>query len=62
MLVRVEDVPPGARPVLILGQGLSVSAGWDSPFYDPENDFVGYRATRVAAATAYREAGISDPK
>ena len=62
VLVRVEDVPPGARPVLILGQGLSVSAGWDSPFYDPENDFVGYRATRVAAATAYREAGISDPR
>jgi acetyl-CoA C-acetyltransferase len=62
ILVRVEDVPGGSRPVIIRGQGFSVSAGWDSPFYDPDNDFVGYRATRVAAETAYREAGITDPR
>jgi acetyl-CoA C-acetyltransferase len=61
ILVRAEDVPAGARPVLIRGQGFSVSAGWDSPFYDPENDFVGYRATRVAARKAYEEAGITKP-
>jgi acetyl-CoA C-acetyltransferase len=61
ILVRAEDVPAGARPVLIRGQGFSVSAGWDSPFYDPENDFVGYRATRVAALKAYEEAGITKP-
>lgn len=61
ILVRVEDVPEGARPVIIRGQGLSVSAGWDSPFYDPDNQFVGFRASRVASETAYREAEITDP-
>ena len=61
VLVRAEDVPAGARPVIVRGQGFAVSAGWDSPFYDPENDFVGFRASRVAAETAYREAGIADP-
>jgi acetyl-CoA C-acetyltransferase len=62
ILVRVEDAPDGARPVVIRGHGFSVSAGWDSPFYDPENDFTGFRATRVAARVAYREAGIEDPR
>ena len=61
ILVRAEDVPPGARPVMIRGHGFSVSAGWDSPFYDPDNDFVGYRATQVAARKAYEEAEITDP-
>ena len=61
ILVRVEDVPEGMRPVVIRGQGFAVSAGWDSPFYDPENEFTSFRATRVAAETAYREASIEDP-
>jgi acetyl-CoA C-acetyltransferase len=61
VLMRVEDVPPGARPVLVRGHGFSVSAGWDSPFYDPDNEFTGYRATRVASQKAYEEAGITSP-
>lgn len=61
ILVRVEDVPEGEKPVVIRGHGFSVSAGWDSPFYDPENEFTGFRATQVASASAYREAGIENP-
>ena len=66
ILVRAEDVPPGARPVMIRGHGFSVSAGWDSPFYDPDNDFVGFRATQVAPGRRTRRRrsrgpGLRDP-
>ncbi|MBS1861692.1 MAG: acetyl-CoA acetyltransferase [Actinobacteria bacterium] len=65
ILVRLEDAPKhesAGPPVVIRGQGFSVSAGWDSPFYDPEYRFGGFRASRVAGETAYREAEISDPR
>jgi acetyl-CoA acetyltransferase len=63
VLMRLEDAKAlkGARPVLLAGLGLSVSTGWDLPFFDPGHDFLGFRATREAARRAYGQAGITDP-
>lgn len=62
IMVRAEDVDKTKHnPVIIKGIGLSVSTGWDLPFFDPNHDFLSFEATRTAAATAYRQAGISNP-
>ncbi|MBM3267277.1 MAG: SCP2 sterol-binding domain-containing protein [Candidatus Sericytochromatia bacterium] len=59
VITRPELV--GDRPhVLVKGVGLAVGSS-DFPFFDPDFDFLGFRATRDAAAAAYREAGIADP-
>jgi acetyl-CoA C-acetyltransferase len=60
--VRAEDAKKYTDDyVLLKGQGLSVSTGWDLPFYDPHHDFTGYRATQVASRKAYNDAGIENP-
>lgn len=61
VMVREEDAGKFKNPVKIRGLGLSVSAGWDMPFFDPNYDFLSFRATQTAAKEAYRQAGISDP-
>ena len=63
VLMRLDDANAlkGARPVLLAGLGLSVSTGWDLPFFDPAHDFLSFRATREAARRAYAQAGITDP-
>ncbi len=62
IMVRAEDVDPATQtPVYIKGLGLSVSTGWDMPFFDPNHDFLSFRATQKAAEMAYAQAGISDP-
>jgi acetyl-CoA C-acetyltransferase len=62
IVCKASDVPAGAHAIKIAGQGLSVSTGWDLPFFDNRTDFLSFRATRVAAAEAYRQAGIDDPR
>ncbi|MEM2870579.1 MAG: acetyl-CoA acetyltransferase [Thermoplasmata archaeon] len=62
VMTRTEDAAKFNKDyVLVKGHGFSVSTGWDLPFYDPHHEFTGYRATRVAATKAYRDAGISNP-
>jgi len=62
IMVRAGDVDKSKhRPVFIDGIGLSVSTGWDLPFFDPKHDFLSFQATIDAAAMAYRQAGIEKP-
>jgi len=51
----------GKDYVLIKGMGLSQSAGFFTTQFDPDNDFLGFKATREAANMAYQQAGITDP-
>ena len=62
IMVRAEDVDRSKhRPVYIQGIGMSISTGWDLPFFDPHHDFLSFRATKNAAEMAYSQAGISVP-
>ncbi|MBW6483279.1 MAG: thiolase family protein [Vicingaceae bacterium] len=62
IMVRAEDVDKTKhRPIYIKGIGLSVSTGWDLPFFDPNHDFLSFEATRNAAKMAYQQAGITKP-
>ena len=62
IMVRAEDVDKTKhKPVYIDGIGLSVSTGWDLPFFDPKHDFLSFQATKDAAAMAYKQAGIIKP-
>lgn len=62
IMVRAEDVDKTKhRPIFIKGIGLSVSTGWDLPFFDPNHDFLSFEATRNAAKMAYTQAGITKP-
>jgi acetyl-CoA C-acetyltransferase len=44
------------------GVGFSVVDGFYTGLFNPENDFLGFRATRAAAAVAYAQAGITNPR
>ncbi len=62
ILVRAEDVDKTKHnPVFVKGLGLSISTGWDLPFFDPNHDFLSFEATRNAAKKAYAQAGITNP-
>lgn len=62
IMVRAEDVNPlKHKPVYIKGIGFSISTGWDMPFFDPKHNFLSFEATRKAAQTAYKQAGITKP-
>ncbi|MBI2894848.1 MAG: hypothetical protein HYY06_14935 [Deltaproteobacteria bacterium] len=61
VMVRAEDARRFEAPVFVRGLGLSVSTGWDLPFFDGSHDLLSFRATRVAAERAYAEAGIDSP-
>jgi acetyl-CoA C-acetyltransferase len=64
LLTRTEDskkYKPRTK-VKVKGHGFSVSTGWDLPFYDPNFDFTGFRATEIASQTAYKQAGIENPR
>ena len=63
ILVRAEDVEKfSGVPVYLKGMGMAVSSGWDLPYFDDSFDLTSFRATRVAAEKAYREAGITNPR
>jgi acetyl-CoA C-acetyltransferase len=62
LLVRADCAPRfSGTPVYVKGLGLSVSTGWDLPFFDSSYDFLSFQATKVAARRAYEQAGIEDP-
>jgi acetyl-CoA C-acetyltransferase len=62
IMVRAEDVDKTKHnPIYIDGIGLSVSTGWDLPFFDPKHDFLSFQATKDATAMAYKQAGITKP-
>lgn len=62
ILLRAEDVDKKKhKPVYIRGIGLSIATGWDMPFFDPNHDFLSFQATRNAAKTAFKQAGITKP-
>ncbi|HEY6761213.1 MAG TPA: thiolase family protein [Baekduia sp.] len=44
------------------GVGFSVTEGYYSSLFNPEYDFLGFRATREASRIAYAQAGIEDPR
>ena len=48
--------------VLIKGMGLAVTYGYFSMPFQEDNDFLGFRSTQEAAAMAYRQAQIKDPR
>lgn len=50
------------RYAVIEGVGLSVTEGYYAAHYRASNDFLGFVSTRHAAATAYRQAGITEPR
>lgn len=50
------------RYALLQGVGLAVTEGYYAVHYRQSNDFLGFASTRHAAATAYRQAGITDPR
>lgn len=62
VLVRAEDAGKfSGVPVYLKGLGLSVSTGWDLPFFDETYDLLSFQAARVAARQAYQEADVDDP-
>ena len=62
IMIRADDVDTSKhRPIYIDGIGLSVSTGWDLPFFDPKHDFLSFQATRDAATMAYKQAEITHP-
>jgi acetyl-CoA acetyltransferase len=62
ILVRTEDIKKfSGIPVYLKGLGLSVSTGWDLPFFDESYDLLSFDAAKVAARRAYREADIDEP-
>ncbi len=62
IMVRAEDVDRKKHdPIFIKGLGLSISTGWDLPFFDPNHDFLSFEATQTAAKMAYEQANIHNP-
>ncbi|CAB4940955.1 unannotated protein [freshwater metagenome] len=63
VLASVEWAKKSGRPYAVLsGVGFSVMDGYYSGLYNPENDFLGFRATREASKVAYAQAGIHTPR
>ncbi|WP_162824404.1 acetyl-CoA acetyltransferase [Peterkaempfera bronchialis] len=50
------------RYALIEGLALASYAGYYPALFRSDNDFLGFQATRDAAAQVYRQAGITDPR
>jgi acetyl-CoA C-acetyltransferase len=46
---------------VIRGMGLAVAYGYFTVQFNPQFDFLGFRSTREAAATAYKQAGVREP-
>ena len=62
IMVRAEDIDKSKHnPIYIKGIGLSISTGWDIPFFDPNHDFISFEATRTAARMAYKQSSITNP-
>lgn len=63
ILATVPWAERNARQFAVLrGIGLAVTAGYYATFYGEHEDFLGFSSTRAAAAEAYRQAGIAEPR
>jgi acetyl-CoA C-acetyltransferase len=51
----------GRDHVVLAACELTASTGYFTAQFDTRNDFLGFRATQAAAATAYRKTGITNP-
>ncbi|MBN9620172.1 MAG: hypothetical protein J0H43_10655, partial [Actinobacteria bacterium] len=47
---------------LVQGIGIGSYSGYYPALFRRDNDFLGFAATRSAAASAYRQAGVTDPR
>jgi acetyl-CoA C-acetyltransferase len=62
VLMSREGAERLGRPyALLTGMGLSTHGGYFTTQFDPDSDFLGFPATRGAAAQAYAQAGIDEP-
>lgn len=62
ILTRADLAPRFTdRYTIIRGIAFAVAAGYWNTQFDPAWDFTSFRATREAAAAAYRMAGVTDP-
>jgi acetyl-CoA C-acetyltransferase len=52
----------GLPHAVLSGVGFAVAHGYYTSLFEPEYDFLGFRATREASSIAYAQAGIEDPR
>lgn len=63
VLASVEWAERNASSYAVIeGIALSVVDGYYAGFFHDDNDYLGFRVTREAAAAAYRQAGIEAPR
>lgn len=63
VLTSVERAKGSGRPFAVIeGIALAVLDGYYAGFYHGDNDYLGFKVTREAAARAYQQAGISAPR
>ena len=61
VICRADLAPTFSKePILVKGLGLANPVG-DGLAFDPESDFISFRATKEAATDAYKQAGVKDP-
>jgi acetyl-CoA C-acetyltransferase len=61
VICRADLAPKFSKhPILVKGLGLANPVG-DELAFDPDSDFISFRATKEAAAQAYEQAGVKDP-
>lgn len=62
IVTTVKRAREMGRPYAVIrGVGLAITNGYFTTQMDPRFDFLGFEATRRAAAEAYRQAGIANP-
>jgi len=62
ILVRREDAQAiNPNYVLIKGIGFTTTSGWDSPYFDPDFEFLTFKSAKIASQMAYDQAGIKNP-
>jgi acetyl-CoA C-acetyltransferase len=61
VICRADLAPTFSKePILVKGLGLANPVG-DELAFDPDSDFISFRATKEAAMQAYEQAGVNDP-
>ena len=61
VICRADLAPTFSQePILVKGLGLANPVG-DELAFDPDSDFISFRATKEAATQAYQQAGVKDP-
>jgi acetyl-CoA C-acetyltransferase len=62
IMMRTDDAKACNRDsILIKALELSVSDGWDYPYFDRDNDFMHFKNLTFAAKKLYKSAGIQNP-